>query len=100
MPVDGTVQPPDVSVFSALAARPLMCVSFKMSTGSLTAGAGGVVGAADEEVAADAVGATDAGATDVGATDDAAGVLADDAAAGAVDEGLAEAEECVADGVG
>ena len=90
MPVEGTVQPPDVNVFSAFAAKPLMWVSFRMSTGILEAGADGAVGAARA--------VDDAGAL---AVDDAAGAAVLDAAAeGAIDDRLADGEECVADADG
>jgi len=65
LPVEGTVQPPDVNVFSAFAAKPLMWVSFRMSTGILEAGADGAVGAAR-------------------AVDDAGALAVDDAAGAAV----------------
>jgi hypothetical protein len=91
LPVEGTVQPPDVNVFSAFAAKPLMWVSLRMSTGILGAGAAGVVGAAGELLAAGGV----AGAVD------AAGAAVLDARAGDVlGEGLADADRWVADADG
>jgi len=94
LPVEGTVQPPDVNVFSAFAAKPLMWVSLRMSTGILAAGAAGELPAAGG--AAGAV--DDAGAL---AVDDAAGAaVLDTRAEGGLDEGLADTDERVADADG
>jgi hypothetical protein len=42
LPVSATVHPPDLRVFAALAANPLMWVSFRMSTDGRTGVGGGV----------------------------------------------------------